>query len=63
MKWWSTNSQFSHLMQLASKHLCIPVTLASSERCAGLTVSELETQLCGEHLEALNVMHCYKALL
>ena len=38
---------------------------ASSERCfssAGLTVSE-RMQQSGEHLEALNVMHCNKALL
>ena len=41
------------------KYLCTPATSASSERCfssAGFTVSELRTQLSGEHLEALNVM-------
>ena len=60
------NSRFSHLMQLASKYLCTPVTSASCERCfasAFLTVSELRTQLYGEHLEALNAMHCNKVLL
>ena len=39
---------------------------ASSERCfssTGLTVSELKMQSSDEHLEALNVMHCNKALL
>ena len=39
---------------------------ASSEKCfssAGLTVSELRMQFSGEHLEALKVMHCNKALL
>ena len=53
-------------MQLASKYLYIPVTSASSERCfasAGLTVSGLRMQLCDDHLEALNVLHCYKVLL
>ena len=47
-------------------NLCIPAPSASSEECfssAGLTVSELRMQLSGEHLEALNVMHCNKALL
>ena len=68
MKWWSTNSQLSHLKQLALKHLSIPATSASSERCfssARMTVSELRTQLSGEDLEALNVvyMHCNKVLL
>ena len=66
MKWWSTNSQLPHLKQLASKYLSITATSASSERCfstAGLTVSELRTQLRGEHLEALNVMHCNQVLL
>ena len=58
--------QLPHLKQLASKYLCIPATSASSERCfssVGLTVSELRTQLSGEHLEALNVMHCNKVRL
>ena len=66
IKWWSTNSQLPHLKQLDSKYLCIPATSASSEWCfssAGLTMSELKTQLSGEHFEALNVMHCNKALL
>ena len=49
------------------KILCVPATSsASSERCfssAGLTASELRTQLSGEHLEALKVMHCIKVLL
>ena len=56
----------SPLRQLASKDLSIPTTSASSETCfssAGLTVSELRTQLSGERLEALNVMHCNKVLL
>ena len=30
---------------------------------ANVTVRKLETQASGEHLEALNVMHCNKALL
>ena len=37
----------------------------TSERCfssAGLTASELRTQLSGEHLKPLNVMHCNKVL-
>ena len=68
MKFWFKNSQLPHLKQLASTCLCIPETSASSERCfssAGLTVSELRTQLSGEHLEVpvLNVMHCNKMLL
>ena len=40
--------------------------LASSEWCfssAGLTVSKLRTQLRGEHLQVLNVMHCNNVLL
>ena len=64
---WSTKTQqFPLLKQLASKYLCIPATSASSERSfssAGLTASNLRTQLTGEHLEALNVLHCNKALL
>ena len=45
---------------------CIPGPSASSKICfsnAGLTVSELRMQLSGEHVEALNVMQCNKALL
>ena len=66
MKWWSANPQLPHLKQRASKYLRIRTTSASFERCfsrAGLTVSKLRTQLRGEHLEALNVMHCSKVLL
>ena len=67
LEWWSTKAQQLPLLkQLASKYLCIPATSAASERCfssAGLTVSSLRTQLTGEHLEALNVLHCNKALL
>ena len=47
-------------------NLCISAPSASSERCfssAGLTVRELRVQLSDEHLEALNVMKCNKALL
>ena len=58
--------QLPHLQQLASKYPCIPATLTSSERSfssAGLTVSELRMQLSGEHLEALNVIHCNKLLV
>ena len=67
LKWWSTKTQqFPLLKQLASKYLCIPATSASSERSfssARLTASNLRTQLTGEHLEALKVLHCNKALL
>ena len=61
MKRRSTNFQHSY-----SKQPLLPAPSAFSERCfssAGLTVSELRMQLSGEHLEALNVMHCNKALL
>ena len=66
VKWWSTNSQLPCLKQLASKYFRIPATSFFSERCfstLGLTVSELRTQLGGEHVEASNVMHCNKVLL
>ena len=67
LEWWSTKTQqFPFLKQLASKYLCIPATSASSERSfssVGLAASNLRTQLTGEHLEALNVLHCNKALL
>ena len=66
MKWWSTNSQLSRLNQLTSKYFYIPATSASYEWCfssAGLTESELRTQLRGERLEALNVMYYNKVLL
>ena len=41
-------------------------TISFFRKCffsAGLIVSELRMQLSGEHLEALNVMHCNEALL
>ena len=53
IKWWYTNSQLLHLKQLASNYLRIPAKLTSFKRCfasAGLTVSELRTQLSGEQL-------------
>ena len=53
------------MKQLALKYLCIPATSTFSEKCfssAGLTVSELRTQLSGGHLEAFNVMHSNKVL-
>ena len=56
-----SNFQLSYLKQ--PLHFC---TSASFKRCfssAGLTVSELRMQLRGKHLEALNAMHCNKALL
>ena len=60
MKLWSQIFNFP-----ISSNLCIPAPSDSSERCfssAGLTLSELRMQLSGEHLKALNVMHCNKLL-